>query len=114
MWGERTIRAVWWYRARWSLDAVEAADALEARVLQPVEQAEPAAEPVGGDLRAAVFSGGFSGFWTTNGSMAAPRKPAPMVGAADADDVRQVELALAQLAGHGAAEVGCLTVADGT
>ena len=27
-----------------------------------------------------VFSGGCSAFWTTNGSMAAPRKPAPMVG----------------------------------
>ncbi len=95
-------------------DAVGAAGALEARPLEPFEQAQPAAEAVGADPGLRCSPGGCCGFWTTNGSMAAPRKPAPMVGppmltmCGRSNWLSPSSLTIEQ------PRCGCLIVADGT
>ena len=96
------------------LDAVEAADALEAGVLRGGR----AGRAGGGSGRwrpsGWVFSGGFSGFWTTNGSMAAPRKPAPIVGPPMLTMCGRSKWLSPSSPATEQPMCGCLSVADGT
>ena len=97
MWGERIILRGLAVQGAMVADAVDAADALEAGALEPVEQAEPAAEAVGGDLGLGVL-GRLLGVLDHERLDGRPQEAGADGRAADADDVRQVELALAQLA----------------
>ena len=106
--GREDHPAVWLVECAVVPDPVAAAGALEARRSRAGRAGRAGGGSGRGRPSAGCFRAASRGFWTTNGSMAAPRKPAPIGRAADADDVRQVELALAQLAGHGAADVRVL------
>ena len=88
-------------------DAVAAAGALEARPFDPFEQAQPAAEAVGGDPGLRVL-GRLLRVLDHERLDRRSQKTRADGRSADADDVGQVELAFAQLADHGAAEVRVL------
>ena len=61
-----------------------------------------------------VFSGGFSGFWTTKGSIAAPRKPEPIVGPPTLTMCGRSKWLSASSPAIEQPMCGCLIVADGT
>ena len=105
--------AVWRYRSRWSLTRSRRRPSRRrSRPLRAAQQAEPAGEPAGGHGQLDV-GGRLLGVGDVERLVLHAQQARADGAAADRDDVRQVELGVAQLAGHHAAEARVLHRAGG-
>ncbi len=107
MWGERIMRAVWVYKARWSRTRSEppirSKPAPSSRSSRPSRRRNRSVGYLGLGVLGRLL-GILDDERLEGGAQEARADGRP----ADADDVRQVEVALAELAGHRAADVRVL------
>ena len=89
------------------LHAIGPTVSLETRAFKPVEQADSTPEAIGGDFRLGVV-GRFLGILDDKRLKSGAEKTGADRTAADTHDVRQIELALAELADDRATDVGVL------